>query len=360
MSASTASVEIAIPMIVAAMLSLLLTPVVRKVAQGRGWFDDANDPRKIHRGSIPRLGGVAVFIALVAGMAGAYWAGLSSQGPAIIVPLFGAAIMWAVGLVDDFKSLRARFKFGIQTLVAIAVTAAGFRFEQLPLPGGMLSLGLGSWPLTVIWIVGISNAINMIDGMDGLAGGIGLIAALGLGALSLSSGEGTSSALAFALAGAITGFLFFNLPPARIFMGDSGSLLIGYSLSILPLIAGMGHPRHFSVLAAGTIVAVPVFDVFAAILRRRRRGQRVMEPDKEHIHHKLLGFGLDTRVILAIVYSVCIGLGGAAIGAAGLGSEGQFWVLVGTLALLGAAFIVLHFVKEKGLGREGHEDVVET
>jgi UDP-GlcNAc:undecaprenyl-phosphate GlcNAc-1-phosphate transferase len=277
----------------------------------------------------------------------------TEAGTAGIVFLAGAVAMFAVGLIDDFRDLRARYKLGIQLLVALGVCAAGFRFEYLPTPAGQIALGPLSWILTLIWIVGISNAINMIDGMDGLAGGISLIASVSYGTLLLGFGDSAGAMASFVLAGAIVGFLFFNLPPARIFMGDSGSLLIGFCLAALPLLGDTGHPRTLSVLAAGTILAVPVFDVFAAILRRKRRGKRVMEPDREHLHHKLMDHGLGVRSILAIVYVACICLGTVAAAGRVLGPGLHFWVLIGSLVLLAVAFVILHFAKERRVNGNG-------
>lgn len=338
-----------LPTTVACALSLLLTPLTISLAHRRGWFDDANDPRKIHRGAIPRIGGAAIFLAFMAAIGLACLMGEIGTGARGTVILAGAIVIFGTGLLDDFRDLRARFKLGVQLLVALGICAAGYRFEYFPLPGGLVALGPLSWVLTIVWIVGISNAINMIDGMDGLAGGVSLIASLSFGSLLLTLGEGAGAMAAFALAGAIVGFLFFNLPPARIFMGDSGSLFLGYCLAALPLLASARHPRELSVLAAGTVLAVPVFDVFAAILRRKRRGQRVMEPDREHLHHKLMDQGFGVRAILALVYVACMGLGTAAAAAALLGPQRQFWVLAGALALLLGAFTFLHFAKERRL-----------
>ncbi|MEI6873638.1 MAG: MraY family glycosyltransferase [Spirochaetota bacterium] len=350
MHSTISIIGLIIPVFVSGVFSILLTPIVMAVAHRKKWFDDANDPRKIHNGTIPRLGGIAIFLAFLASLGTAAVAGTLPMEGRSIALLAGAAVIFGIGLVDDFRNLRARFKFGVQLLAAVGVAAAGYRFEYLPLPGGLLALGAFSWVLTIVWIVGISNGINMIDGMDGLAGGISLIATASMGILCLALGETIPSIIAFGLAAAIVGFLFYNLPPARIFMGDSGSLFLGFCLAVLPLLYGEAHPRELSVLAAGTILGVPIFDVFAAILRRRRRGQAVMEPDREHLHHKLLWFGLDTRHILAIVYTTSLGLGVAAIAAAGFSDVGSLFILLLALAVLTMLFLVLHFLKQ---GRAG-------
>jgi UDP-GlcNAc:undecaprenyl-phosphate GlcNAc-1-phosphate transferase len=149
------------------------------------------------------------------------------------------------------------------------------------------------------------------------------------------------------LAAAIVGFLFYNLPPARIFMGDSGSLFLGFCLAVIPLIGSQTHPRELGVLTAGTIIALPVFDVFAAILRRRRKGLGIMEPDREHLHHKLLDLGFNVRNILAMTYLVGLGLGLAALMAATGDNRQSLLILMAALLALGGLFITLHFAKRK-------------
>ena len=341
-----------LPALVAASLSLVLTPCIIALATKKGWFDDQNNPRKIHTGAIPRLGGIAIFISFFVAMCLMLAIGLGGS-KARMIPVGVAGIsIFILGLVDDFRGLRARFKFGLQLIGAIVVAVAGYRFQIIPLPGGSLDIGVFSWPLTILWIVGISNAINMIDGMDGLAGGISLIAAGSFGVLYLALGEISSAAVGLGLAGAIVGFLFYNMPKARVFMGDAGSLFLGFTLAVLPLIGVDAHPREFGVLPAATILAVPIFDVFAAIIRRTKRRAHVMSPDREHLHHKLLDLGLETRLILTMIYLVCLGLGTAVVVSAGLSDGLGFALLLVTLALLAIGFVVLHFIKEGAKKKE--------
>lgn len=336
-----------LPALVAAAFSLVGTPLILAISHRRGWFDVPDDPRKIHTGSIPRLGGIAMFWAFIVALLVSALFGAFRLEASLIVLLGGAAAIHGMGLADDFRNLRAYFKFGVQLVVAIAVSAAGYRFEYLPGFGSAVPLGVFSWIVTVVWIVGLSNAVNMIDGMDGLAGGISLIAALSFGGLFLALGQAGGAIVSFALSGAIVGFLFFNFPPARIFMGDSGSLFLGYCLAVLPLLGTGANPGEFSFLAAGTIVAIPVLDVFAAILRRRRRGQGVMTPDREHLHHKLMDLGLDARQILALVYAAAIGLGVVGMLGTVLLPGPSVIALIVALAIAVAAFVVLHYAKKR-------------
>lgn len=338
-----------VPAFLAALLSLFLTPLAIAIARRRGWFDDSNDPRKIHTGQIPRLGGPAMSISFLASLVVLQLSAGTRPETRLLVPMAGGLVLHLVGLFDDFRDLRARLKLFAQLIVAIATVAAGYSFSLLPLPFFAEPLQLGIWGklLTVIWITGIANAVNMIDGMDGLAGGISLIAAASFGAMQLSLGHVEAAAAAFALAGAITGFLFFNFPTARIFMGDSGSLFLGYVLAILPLLGSSGEPEGIGLLSAATILAVPIFDVFAAIIRRQRRGEHVMAPDREHLHHKLMDFGLDARQILALVYAVCIGLGTVAAAGTLLDPAWYFGLMVAALIALLGTFIYLHYAKER-------------
>lgn len=339
--------------LLACFLSLVATPLVISFCHHRGWYDRL-DSRKIHTGRIPRLGGVAIFasfaLAFVAGSLlgvgsrnGQSWAGEFLPVTLAVVAVFLA------GLVDDFRPVRARYKFLIQLAAAILVVSAGFRFRFLALPFAPHTIGFGwlSYPISVIWIVGITNAINMIDGMDGLSGGITLIASGVYGMLYAGLGGPVPGLLAFCLAGSIIGYLFFNLPPARIFLGDAGAYFIGFTLAVLPLLHKGEHTTRFGIVGAITVLVVPIFDVFAAIWRRLRDKRSVMDPDRGHLHHKLMGLGLSTRQILALVYASGLLLGAAALSALYLPLALSFVLMLSTWALFAALFGVLHFLKRR-------------
>jgi UDP-GlcNAc:undecaprenyl-phosphate GlcNAc-1-phosphate transferase len=179
---------------------------------------------------------------------------------------------------------------------------------------GVIRLGVFGYPLTVLWIVSISNAINLIDGMDGLAGGISAFAALSMGIIAVLQGSAVTASLCFALLGALIGFLVFNFPPARIFMGDSGSLLLGFCLATFPLAGGISRASAFGTLLVPiTLLTVPILDTVTAILRRLRKGKSIIAPDKEHIHHRLLEMGLSERQILGVLYGFSAYLSAVAI-----------------------------------------------
>ena len=315
--------EILIPLAATGVLALLLsaaiTPIVGSVARRRGWFDHPN-ARKVHHDLIPRLGGVAIFIAfsvsaLLATILSPLlfpgtWAGAFTLRALTVVA--AVIIINGTGLVDDFSNLPALLKLCLQITAAALITVAGY---VIPLagPGASLALRILGWLLTMGWIVGATNAMNLVDGMDGLAGGMACIASLSLGVVALLHGSAPTALLAIALLGSVVGFLIYNFPPARIFMGDSGSYLIGFSLALLPLIGATATREVGALLAPLVVLAVPILDTIAAILRRLRRRQPVHTPDREHIHHVLLALGLNERTILAAVCGYCAYLGAMAV-----------------------------------------------
>jgi UDP-GlcNAc:undecaprenyl-phosphate GlcNAc-1-phosphate transferase len=334
--------------LLAGFISITLTPLVIRLAKRHAWYDDPSDPRKIHDGEVPRLGGAAMFWAFIlsvslASILGARMPSDAPWGPVYLPVTLALVLVHVTGLVDDFHSLRARYKLSIQLLAAIVAVFMDFRFRFLPLPGIMLNLGWASYPITVLWIVGIMNAINMIDGMDGLAGGVCLIASFAFGVTYTRLGLIYPATEAFALVGAIVGFLFYNFPKASIFMGDSGSLFLGFSLALLPLLHKSSYPIEAGILPGITVLLVPIFDVFAAILRRSRRGQSIMMPDREHIHHKLMDFGFEPRQILAMVYGVCLFLAGVVLGGLFFPFAIQFWLIIAVWVGCLALFLIIHY-----------------
>jgi UDP-GlcNAc:undecaprenyl-phosphate/decaprenyl-phosphate GlcNAc-1-phosphate transferase len=327
--------------LVAFILSAVSMPVVISLSHKRAWYDLPNE-RKIHTDPVPRLGGIGIFIGFTAAavcvpLASAALLPGSPPSPFGLrfLPLFLAfALIHATGLVDDFHNLGALVKLILQIAAAALVTAGGFTISRVGLPGaGTLPLGLASYPLTILWLVAISNAMNLVDGVDGLAGGITIISASFIGAVCLLRGGTTAACLAMALAGAAAGFLVSNLPPARIFMGDSGSLLIGFILASLPLVASPGETSLVDCAAPATALLIPILDTLSAIVRRLRERRPIHSADKDHIHHKLLGIGLTTPGLLAALYGAAALLGAAAVGSLLV----ERWQKVGLLAFAWAA-----------------------
>lgn len=303
-------------------LNLLVIPTILRLAHRFKWYDLPNN-RKIHTGLIPRLGGPGMYLSfLCAALATPFLITLISRGTATVgytlrfISLFlGVSLIQAIGLIDDFRPIKALLKFFLQLLAAIIVTAGGFLIRSLTVPYlGRLSLGLFAYPITVLWLVGISNAINLIDGMDGLAGGISAFAALSMGIIALIQGAAVTSMLCFALFGAILGFLVFNFPPAKIFMGDSGSLFLGFCLAVFPLVGGISKASAFgTLLVPVTLLTIPILDISTSVIRRLRNKVSIIHPDKEHIHHKLLDMGLTQHQILWVLYGFSLYLSVVAI-----------------------------------------------
>lgn len=347
--------------IIACFINLIITPVIIVVAHRNKWFDRP-DERKIHKGNVPRLGGIGFFwSSFLVIMVSTAWSWISSgkiDWPFLAVA-GGMLAVHILSLADDFLSLNARFRFLVEGLVAATLCWFGLRFGSLWFPwyGTWLMPVWLSWAVTIVWIVGVINAMNMIDGMDGLCGGIAIIAACSYGVLFLIRGEIMPALYAFALVGSLAGFLFYNFPPARIFMGDSGSTYLGFMLAVLPLLDRNQGKADVALFLGATIALVPIFDTFAAIWRRKKAGTSVMAPDQWHIHHKLLKMGLGNRSILAIVYTACMGMGMTAI-------SSEYWprrifvpVTWGVWALMAGLFFTLHFIKEKSLSKAQGEKV---
>jgi len=308
--------------IVALGLAFVLIPTIRRMAHRFKWYDLPNK-RKIHTGLIPRLGGPGMYLSFIAAaLLSSLLVSLVSRGTINVrydlrfIPFFvGITLIHSVGLIDDFHNLNAPLKFFLQLLAAVIVTSGGFLIRSFTLPYlGTVSLGLLAYPITVLWLVAISNAINFIDGMDGLAGGISGFAALSMGIISLLQGAVLTSVLCFSLFGAIVGFLVFNYPPAKIFMGDSGSLFLGFCLASIPLVGGISKISAFgTLLVPVTLLTIPILDMITSVIRRLRNKVPIIHPDKEHIHHKLLDMGLNQRQILGFLYGFSIYLSVVAI-----------------------------------------------
>ncbi|GAB1484359.1 MraY family glycosyltransferase [Treponema sp.] len=330
------------------LLSALLVALVLLVSKRYAWFDQ-HDERKIHSGQVPRLGGIGFAIAyiLVVGLATLLYPPLS-YGLRFIPVLVAMPLILVFGIVDDFKTLRPRYKLLSQIIGAVLVISAGYTFDRLSFaPLGIdISFGLLAYPLTLLWIVGITNAVNLIDGVDGLAGGVSALAALGYAAIFISTGNERAALLCFALAAAIGGFLVFNLPlpNARIFMGDGGSQFLGFMLALLPLLDNGRGGMNLQLPYAAALLLIPIFDTFAAIWRRTRDGRRIDSPDKAHMHHKLMVLGFGSRGVDLIVYGLQIIVGVLVFFAFKGNGTGRLFFLLGAYGLAGSFFITIHYL----------------
>lgn len=340
--------------LLAALLSLVLTPTVTAISRRKGWFDGEGE-RKIHSGQIPRLGGTAIALSfflsfpIALAIINGLFPGKFHITPSLVLLFASGLGFHLLGLVDDFRDLRARLKLAVQLGLAICIVAAGYSFKvvEIPMAPFRIDLGLFGPVLTVVWIVGITNALNLIDGMDGLASGIALIGATVWAMLYLKTSQYLPALVALAAIGSILGFLFFNFPPATIFMGDSGSLFLGFILAVLPLLRGPVPASEAGLIPAFTICLIPILDTFAAILRRWRRHVSFFTADKYHLHHKMLNLGFSARQILAIIYSLTALLGFSVLAGVYVNPRVSFILMMGSWILWGAIFILLHLLKER-------------
>ncbi len=298
-------------------LALLVTPLVRKWAFKCGALDRP-DQRKVHEEIMPRLGGLAVFISFVTAVL--LTRDISLQVAGLLV---GGSIIILLGFIDDTRGVSPWLKLAGQIVAAGVVICFGLRIEILtnPFSEGWINLGLLSVPITVLWIISVTNAVNLIDGLDGLAGGTSCIASLTLAAVVTiettvsggSPGQGDAVFLAIVLAAAVFGFLRYNFYPARIFLGDSGSMYLGFSVAVLAVMGFAKSATFISVIIPVVILGIPLLDTTFAIVRRYYSHKPIFQPDKEHLHHCLLQIGLSHRQAVLSIYGVNIVLGLSAI-----------------------------------------------
>lgn len=301
--------------VLGALVAARLVPPVERLARRLGAID-APGGRRQHDGPVPRLGGLAVASGAIASVAAGRLLGLpgfdrlAAQGWSLSCLAAASLVVALVGLADDVRGLRPRVKLLGQLAAATVAVLGGYvvHLVTLPLLGTTVDLGVVGVLLTVVWIVAVTNALNLIDGLDGLATGVALIASITLAIVSVLEGRPGGAVLGACLAGALAGFLPFNLPPARVFLGDSGSLLIGFWLSILSLQAVQKTSTAVLLLASISALGVPLLDTALVVARRLVAAgpAGVFRADREHIHHRLLRSGRSPRAVLATLYAACI------------------------------------------------------
>lgn len=328
--------------ILSALGAWFATPWVRRLAWRYGVLDQPSD-RKVHTEPMARLGGLAVFIGFclpwlgflllknrVAGIFAEYWEMFWAL-------LAGSLAMLLLGIYDDLKGLKATPKFIVQTAVAVTLYYAGFKITRLTNPfGPAIELEWLALPVSVLWMVGITNAINLLDGIDGLATGVTACIAMSLALINIVYGNVIVALLTLALAGACFGFLPFNSSPARIFLGDTGSLFMGLMLACIGILSLFKAATATFILVPVLIFGVPLFDTAAVMLGRLVRRKPLFEGDKTHVHHRLLRAGMTHKEAAFYLYAVTLLLAGIAIfisfnqSAQGVWYFGTLGLLVGT------------------------------
>lgn len=293
------------------ILSLVIVPLIIHFSEKKKWLDIPDGKRKIHAKPIPCGGGIAVFAAFFVTVF------LLSRRGDFPFPYFlfmGGGVIFLTGLVDDFLSLPPWGKLAGQILGALILIKGGVTIQFFTLPWDkMIYLGNWSYPLTLLWIVGLTNALNLIDGLDGLSAGIGAIASFILGIIAWQEGRIEPAILSFLLTGATTGFLFYNFPPAKIFIGDSGALFLGGMLATISIQGAVKGAATFTLAIPILILGVPILDTFFAIVRRSKNHLPVSCADRGHIHHRLLERGYSQRKAVVLFYGISIFFGLIAI-----------------------------------------------
>jgi UDP-GlcNAc:undecaprenyl-phosphate/decaprenyl-phosphate GlcNAc-1-phosphate transferase len=294
-------------------LSLILTPLVRRLCVRRGWLDLPHEERRIHAQALPRLGGVAVYLATLAALPtllllnnSVTWS-LSANRRQLLVVLVPASLVFLLGVYDDLRGAKARVKFIGQGLAASLFYALGGRIEVLsvPLLGAVKLPVLVGFLVTVLWVVMVTNAFNLIDGIDGLAAGAALFSAFVMIVISVVLGHPFVAVLALVLAGALTGFLRYNFNPASIFLGDSGSLFIGFLLAALSVLGVQKASTAVAIAIPLMAFGLPIADTCFAVVRRFISQRPLFGGDREHIHHMLLKRGWSQRRAALVLYGVC-------------------------------------------------------
>jgi UDP-GlcNAc:undecaprenyl-phosphate/decaprenyl-phosphate GlcNAc-1-phosphate transferase len=296
------------------LLGVFATYRVREFANQRALVDRPDAGRRMHDRPVPRVGGIGIVVSVVSVLVlvsllhAPQLRDAADQLWPLLVLLTGGVAFFGIGLYDDVRGLTAKEKLALEVLVACAVFAAGVRIGGVGIPGSEVSFSFAlSLGLTVLWLVGVANAFNLVDGSDGVAAGAALFAAGVIAVVSLMAGNTLGATVAIALAGATLGFLFFNFPPASIFMGDSGSLFAGFMLAGLAVVTTQKAPTALAVAIPVVSLGLPIVDTTLTIIRRFLRGQPLFTADRGHIHHRLRDLGHSPRQVALLLYAVCGG-----------------------------------------------------
>lgn len=327
--------------VIAYLIGVCLVPLVISFSKKEGLVDVPNE-RKIHTKPISRIGGVAIWASTMLTFLCLVFLSYYPYGSLLSGILLGSSLMFLLGLVDDIYNLNAKFKLFIQISIATLVYLLGVQINSIPFFGG-IDLGWLSYPITMLWIVGISNALNFIDGVDGLAGSVVTINAITLAiiAVSMTPPNPMSALIGFILAGSMLAFLTYNFNPAKIFMGDSGALFSGFLLATIS-ITGVMKAATLAILLPFLVLAVPIMDITFSSFRRISKGKSPFVADAEHIHHKLLHAGFSQKKTVVILTSVAIIAGALASLLMGSNTIKHYFIYIVAIVII---MLLLNLIK---------------
>jgi len=302
--------------IVSFVLVYVLTPLMAKISLLKGWVDKPTKDRKIHEKPTPTLGGIPIFLSIyIPLLLLYYWPNaqgdiMRDKAPVLLGLVIGVLMMLFLGIYDDRKGAGHRLKFSVQILAAVVIYFFGFRIQTISLPFGLhLDLWYFALPFTILWVVGITNAINLIDGIDGLAAGVSLFVTGTIFLVSLIYERSFTSAIAAAMGGALLGFLRYNFFPAKIFMGDSGSLAVGFLIAAIGIRGSYKGATMVALSIPILALGVPIMDTLLAIWRRFWSRKPVFSGDRDHIHHRLIERGLSQSKAALLLYGLTVFFG---------------------------------------------------
>lgn len=320
--------------IISVIISAVLTPFVKKFAIKFNIMDIPDDNRRIHNKPIPLLGGLAIYFSFVITLI-FNKGNLTNSEVGLIL---GSTIIVIGGFIDDKYDIRPWCKLLFQTLSAFVLIYFGVKITVVTNPFSSIyqfvNVGYMYIPLTVIWVVGITNAMNLIDGLDGLAAGVSLICSITLFIISILNGRNEAAMLTIILCGSIAGFLPYNFNPAVIFMGDTGSQLLGFMLASISIEGAIKSAAAFSIAVPILALGIPIYDTLFAVIRRKINGKPIMEADRGHLHHRLLDMGLTQKQVVIIMYMISAILGSFSIIAMQINPQRSYFVLGGVMIVI--------------------------
>lgn len=320
--------------VISMVLSAIFTPVVKKIAFKFKVLDIPKDKRKIHKKPTPLLGGLAIYGSFVLTLI--FKSGTLSKAELGII--FGATIIVIGGILDDRYDIKPRYKLIFQILATGVLILFGVKITFITNPlftsNQYLDIGLISIPITILWVIGITNALNLIDGLDGLAAGVALISSITIFIIAIINNRVDAAILTAILSGAILGFLPYNFNPASIFMGDTGAQLLGFLLAAISMGGTIKSAAAFAIAVPILALGIPIYDTIFAVIRRKVNGRPIMQADRGHLHHRLIDMGLTQRQTVVIMYLISAILGSFAIIAMQISNQRAYMVLAGVMIFL--------------------------